>query len=146
MILYRVDDRLIHGQITEGWLKMLDIKNVVICSSEIKNDKFRTKILRTVLPKSINLHVISPGEEFSENSSMILFENISTAYKYFKNKKPVKINIGGVHYGENRKKYGNSVWLKDEEVEMLKELKKLGFKVVNQPLPNDEELELKFNG
>ena len=49
-IIYRVDDRFIHGQVLEGWVNYLHIKDIMIVNDIIANDSIRASIYQSTLP------------------------------------------------------------------------------------------------
>jgi len=58
-IIFRVDDRLIHGQVLEGWINYLRIKNILIVNDDIALDKKRAFIYQSVMPTFTNLKTLS---------------------------------------------------------------------------------------
>ena len=50
IILYRVDDRLIHGQVVEAWIPSLGIEQAIVISDEIAKDGLRQRLLRFAMP------------------------------------------------------------------------------------------------
>ena len=43
--IVRIDDRLIHGQIVQGWLKTIDVDKILIVSDEVANDEMQKILL-----------------------------------------------------------------------------------------------------
>ncbi len=39
--LARIDDRLIHGQVTTVWSKVANAQRIIICNDEVYNDEVR---------------------------------------------------------------------------------------------------------
>ncbi len=44
--LARIDDRLIHGQVTTVWSKVANAQRIIICNDEVYNDEVRRTLLR----------------------------------------------------------------------------------------------------
>ncbi len=38
-LVFRIDDRLIHGQVIEGWVHALNLTRIVVASDRIKEDE-----------------------------------------------------------------------------------------------------------
>jgi PTS system mannose-specific IIB component len=55
IVLMRVDNRFIHGQILEGWLPWLEADQLIIASDEIAGDTSQRRILETALTYPIGL-------------------------------------------------------------------------------------------
>ena len=49
-LIYRVDDRFIHGQVLEGWINYLHIKDIMIVNDVIAQDSIRASIYKSTLP------------------------------------------------------------------------------------------------
>ncbi|MBQ4178803.1 MAG: PTS sugar transporter subunit IIB, partial [Elusimicrobia bacterium] len=43
--IVRIDDRLIHGQIVQGWLKTVEVDKILIISDEVANDEMQQILL-----------------------------------------------------------------------------------------------------
>ena len=58
-IIYRVDDRFIHGQVLEGWVNYLKISNVIIVNDILAEDNVRASIYGSTLPANAKYSVYS---------------------------------------------------------------------------------------
>lgn len=50
---FRIDERLIHGQVIATWLKVLNVSHLIVASDEVANDMVRQKTLKMVLPQDL---------------------------------------------------------------------------------------------
>lgn len=70
-IIFRVDDRFIHGQVLEGWINYLRIKNILIVNDDIALDEKKAFIYQSVMPTFSNLKILSIDDfldlDISEN-------------------------------------------------------------------------------
>ncbi|EFK97502.1 Phosphotransferase system, sorbose subfamily IIB component, partial [sediment metagenome] len=57
--LIRIDDRLIHGQVIQGWVKHLDIKRIVVCNDEAASDETRRALLEMAVPAEVGINILS---------------------------------------------------------------------------------------
>lgn len=48
--LARIDDRLIHGQVTTVWAKEAKAGRIIICSDDVYNDEIRKTLLKQAAP------------------------------------------------------------------------------------------------
>ena len=53
--IVRIDDRLIHGQIVQGWLKTVDVDKILIISDEVAGDEMQQILLSMAVPSSVKL-------------------------------------------------------------------------------------------
>lgn len=61
-LIYRVDDRFIHGQVLEGWVNYLHIKDIIIVNDVIAQDSIRASIYKSTLPAGSKFSVYSINE------------------------------------------------------------------------------------
>ncbi len=59
IVLMRVDDRLVHGQIIEGWLPVTKAEELVIADDNLAQDGLQQMIMLAALPLSVTLVVDS---------------------------------------------------------------------------------------
>ncbi len=58
-IIFRVDDRFIHGQVIEGWINHFRIKNIILINDSIADDVKKTFIYKSIMPRNAKLEVMS---------------------------------------------------------------------------------------
>ena len=54
-IFFRVDDRLIHGQVIEGWVKYLNSAKIVVIDDKVTNDAFQKLAMEIAVPSNIKV-------------------------------------------------------------------------------------------
>ena len=57
--IVRVDDRLIHGQVVEGWIKPLRITTIVVASDSVYCDLMQKALFELSVPPSVTLKCCS---------------------------------------------------------------------------------------
>lgn len=60
--VFRIDDRLIHGQIVTAWLHYADAKQIVVADDKAANDTFSQSLLKMATPKGVNLKIVDLSE------------------------------------------------------------------------------------
>lgn len=147
IVLTRVDDRLLHGQVVVSWIPHLKAEEVIIIDDQLANDDFMQLIIKEAAPNNIKVHVLTVESAITyfkqndENSKvLILLKNI----EYIKilleqNINLNKINLGNLGSSTNRKKYTSSVYLSDEEINLLKKVAKQ-IDIEYQMLPMDKPI------
>lgn len=150
--LYRVDDRLIHGQVIEGWVPELKINEIAVVSDTINSDETRKNIMRFSVPEYVNLLFYGVKEaaeniakKDKENTSvLVLFSNLKDAYETLSKIKNAKfLNIGGIHYSAGKNfSIGKAIFLSEEDCQYLKMIDALGVKIEGRGVPNEEPCEI----
>ena len=62
IVLARIDDRLIHGQVMTSWLNYTGANRIIIVDDETANDTFLKMIVTSVAPANIKTEVFSVHE------------------------------------------------------------------------------------
>lgn len=133
VVLARVDNRLIHGQVLESWVPRLDVSTIIVVDCEVADDPLRQAIMEIAVPKEIkckffNVNQLKPYLE--ENSSsleriLILFPEIQIAWETIQSGIILGfLNIGNVHYAKGKKRITKSVSLTEREIATLREIEK----------------------
>ena len=128
IVLTRVDNRLIHGQIVQGWLPSLDVNEVLVVSPGALKKDFVCKMLRLSLPSGYKLTVLGAKEAVkysgeSQEKLFIIIEDIDSLFEMLKDGfSPKVINLGNTQFVEGKKQYSQGVFLTDSEANELKEL------------------------
>ena len=104
----RIDDRLIHGQIVQGWLKLIQIDKILVVSDEVAKDEMQKVLLSMAVPSNIkNIKDASydiSNNVYEKDNLMILFSNPHDIVRMLDNGiKFNTINIGGMHFAHGKK-------------------------------------------
>lgn len=149
IVLTRIDERLMHGQVVVSWIPYLKSDEVIIIDDEYANDEFMTLLIKSAAPDDVKVNIFTVNNAINylmqqdEGSRiLILLKNI----EYIKglleaNIKLNKINVGNMGSNKDRKKYYNSVYLSDDELQLLKQIAKQ-VEVEIKMLPGDKTLML----
>lgn len=146
----RIDDRLIHGQVTTVWVKEAKAERIIICNDGIFEDKIRTTLLKQAAPPGIKVNVVSIDKATSvynnptyENDTVFyLFTNPQDVLRLVQNGIPIKkINIGGMAYREGKTQITKAVSLDSKDVEAFKELNGLGVELDLRVVYSDPDID-----
>jgi len=140
-VFVRVDDRLIHGQVTQGWLPGMKIDEVAAVPE--RADKLAKDLMGLALPPEYGLRVLSPAEaaEYAKTSPkrvFFIFESLALLDAALKKGLTLpSVNIGGLHFREGREKVLKDVYLTPKEKVFVKDLTTRGVKVDGRSVPSD---------
>jgi len=147
--LFRIDSRLIHGQVVEGWLRHKPADEIIVVDDGIATDRIQTKILSLAVPEGVSLEVLT-AEEFIKRFPML--EDSVKRYFVLINSievmkqltdlglDSVEIDLGLLNYEDDKHPLTRSIYVNDEEREILKDLVGKGVKIFIQTLPTDEKV------
>jgi len=127
-VIFRVDDRLIHGQVIEGWVKYFKIGHVFLVNDKVSDDPLQKMIYASSLPPGTELTICTLKEfQLSFNSSkysrdylLVLLETVDDLYeiKDMLNDQ-IYINIGCVACREHKIEVSNTVFLNPDEIQKV---------------------------
>lgn len=146
MILVRIDNRLIHGQIIETWLPYTGARRVVVANDELVHDVLQQEIMSLAIPQTVDSDFVSVEnlqsalQEAGDGSDVIvLFSSCADARRAFDAGFGFHIlNVGNVHYSPGRRQVSPSVALSDEDENCLRHLSKKGVELDFRCVPNDQ--------
>jgi mannose/fructose/N-acetylgalactosamine-specific phosphotransferase system component IIB len=145
LVLCRVDDRLIHGQVVVGWGQPLGIQRIVLADDEVAKSAWEQDLYRMAVPSGLEVvfaTVAAAGAllrnwESDTKRTAVLLGSIEAAAQLFHAAPSVvrKINLGGIHHRPGRVERLPYVYLSPEEYRLLTELAAEGAEIAGQDLP-----------
>jgi len=150
LILARIDDRLIHGQVMTAWMKVMPAKKIIIVDNKVAKDAFMISVLELAAPSGVKVSVFTEGqaiEALKEGLSVptIMLAKTPLAYKALVDGGVplTAINIGGMGMNAGRKTLFKNIAATDEERSVFKEFIDKGIDVKIQIIPAEREIEVK---
>ena len=142
--VFRIDERLIHGQIVTAWLQYANAKQIIVVDDSAAKNALRQKLLRMATPKDIKLQVLTVDDaiqilktDTSSDNTLLLAGSPSTALQLANVLTIKTINVGNQNMKKGKNKILDNFWLFDEDVSAFKQLEKLGFICEFRTVPND---------
>lgn len=148
---FRIDERLIHGQVIATWLKSLGVTHLIVANDEVAKDIQRQTTLKLVLPKEVKCLIKSVDDVIRvlkdprcESMKILLITgNPQDACRIVENLPTIKevnlANYGSITKPEIKDKISVSamVYLDQDDVKATNQLVNLGLKVFTQKTPSD---------
>lgn len=148
--LFRIDDRLIHGQIIIGWANHLGSKEIILCDDSVNENGWEKELYLSVVPEKVNARVFSIDEmagflKGNPNLShtIIVVSSPFTIESLLERKIQLpEINIGGIHFKDGRDKYLSYLYLNEEEILSFQRCIKFGICFNCQDMPEGKKKSL----
>ena len=144
IVLYRVDDRLVHGQVVIGWGKQLGVAYIVLVDDTVAGSHWEQDLYRMGAPPEIELY-FSTVADFARRAEawrtdprtgIVITADIGTMAAICRTASPVpQVNLGGIHHRPGRRERLPYVYLTDEEFQALEQLEREGTEVRAQDMP-----------
>ena len=144
LALYRIDDRLIHGQVVVGWGQPLHCTFIVLVDDEVRASDWEQDLYRMGVPPDMEVIFASVEEAARQMASwqtdprvgILLVGDVNTAVSLVEHAPQVRtINVGGVHHRAGRTERLRFVYLTDDEAAKLRQLAARGVAVTAQDVP-----------
>jgi mannose/fructose/N-acetylgalactosamine-specific phosphotransferase system component IIB len=143
--IWRIDDRLIHGQIIIGWCGQLPIEQLIVLDDQIAATEWEKNLMLMAAPPGLPTLILKTSEIIpylkklvnKTNLTLILFKSPRVIQNLIEQGvKFNKINIGGIHFREERVEFLSYLYLSKEEVQIFRDLIAGGIYFECQDLPN----------
>jgi mannose/fructose/N-acetylgalactosamine-specific phosphotransferase system component IIB len=151
VLLARVDDRLIHGQVVHGWGVALAATRYVIVSDALRADPDRAELYLLALPEGAAGRVVSIEEamsapireEWERERTILLFADLASPLRLAEAGFPLdELNLGGLHHAPGRHAVLPYVFLDAGDRERLRALAARGVRVAAHDLPGNPRHDL----
>ncbi|WP_396219410.1 PTS system mannose/fructose/N-acetylgalactosamine-transporter subunit IIB [Gemmatimonas sp.] len=144
--LYRIDDRLIHGQVVVGWGQPLELGFIVLVDDEVASSEWEQELYRMGVPPEMSVQfytVIDAAAQLAElqqrpEPGIVLVGDIGTMRRLVDHAdgRIRAVNVGGVHYSPGRVQRLRFVFLTPAEEQGLRDIADLGVEVSAQDVPS----------
>ena len=149
--LFRIDFRLIHGQVITKWIKQTTANRIVVIDNALAQDAFRMDIYRMAAPPGTPVEVYDNDgaiaawkeNEMGEGDLLILVKDVRTAVYLKENGFGVQdVQVGGLGGSPGRVVVSPAVTLDEADAEGLKKLRDLGCNVYIHVVPAEPKTDL----
>lgn len=150
--LFRIDDRLIHGQVVVGWGQPLDLRFIVLVDDEVAASDWEQELYRMGVPPEMDVYfesVASAAEKLDgyradPRPGLLLTGDIETmaALVDATGTGIDAVNLGGIHHRAGRVQRLRYIFLTAEEEAALRRLATRGVSVSAQDVPAARPLAL----
>ena len=152
--LFRIDDRLVHGQVVVGWGQPLDIGFIVLVDDEVAASDWEQELYRMGVPPDMTVtfeSVATAARQLDEYEAdarrgIVLTADIDTMRRLVEASGVRAVNLGGIHHKSGRTQRLRYVFLTAAEEAALRAIAARGVTVTAQdvpaarPIPLDEVL------
>jgi PTS system mannose-specific IIB component/fructoselysine and glucoselysine-specific PTS system IIB component len=144
--LYRIDDRLIHGQVVVGWGQPLELRFIVLVDDDVAGSEWEQELYRMGVPPEMTVHFATVEEataklaQFEQHPEpgIVLVGDIGTMLRLVAGAagRIRTVNVGGVHHVPGRTGRLRYVYLTPAEEQALRDIAAQGVEVTAQDVPS----------
>lgn len=143
--LIRVDDRLVHGQITTTWVPYLKADSLLVASDEVAADRLRTDAIECCAFSGLSISIKSVAgviescgdEESAEAKTILLVAGLNEAMRlYDGGVEFTSLNVGNIHHGSGEcRELTPSICIDSTDEELLERFVEMGVEIDLRDVP-----------
>lgn len=149
-VFFRIDDRLIHGQVMTGWSKVYNATRIFVVDDKTAGDAFLCQVMHMSVPKDYDVHIlkVSDAVEAIKNDppelrTIVLTKTPDVMLALMEGGVEMKeLNLGGMGYAAGRKMVLRNIQVSPAELETLHAIAAKGARVFCQIVPDGKCIEL----
>jgi mannose/fructose/N-acetylgalactosamine-specific phosphotransferase system component IIB len=151
IVLYRIDERLIHGQVVVGWGNSLRLDRIILANDKVASNPWERELYLACVPPEIKTTILSIDEAinqvskdgFKKEKTILLVDSPSDILRMVEKGVQIdQVNVGGVHFKQGRVKILPYLYLSAEEISTFRKLFLLGIRCECRDVPLAEKKNL----
>lgn len=144
IVLVRIDNRLIHGQVATQWCGVVGANLLLVANDKVAADQLRQGLMNMAAPSYAQtrfftvqrtceiINKASPSQHIA-----IICETPQDVLRLVEGGVPIKtVNIGNMHMAEGKRQVATSVAVDDDDVAAFRHLQELGVELFIQRVPD----------
>lgn len=144
ILLTRIDNRLIHGQVATQWTSTIGANLILVANDNVASNQMRQKLMDMAAPQGVATRYFSVQKTIdvihkaaARQHIFLIVENPEDALRLVKGGVPIKkLNIGNMHMSEGKRQVATSVAVNDEDVAAFRALQDAGVELSIQRVPS----------
>ncbi|WP_315675134.1 mannose/fructose/sorbose PTS transporter subunit IIB [Clostridium sp. 19966] len=151
IVLARIDDRLIHGQVATIWSKETRCERIIVCNDDVAKDEIRKTLLVQVAPPGIKASVVDvekairvyKNPKYDGARVLFLFTNPTDVLRMVEGGVDIKsVNIGGMAFKEGKRQINSAISVNNEDVAAFKKLHEKGIELEARKVTSDPKVDI----
>ncbi|HUI46220.1 MAG TPA: PTS sugar transporter subunit IIB [Nitrospirota bacterium] len=151
IVFIRIDDRLIHGQVVEGWVNYLKASCLLVADDAVASNSLQRSIMELAVPQGLKVMIGSVEEicgrlrtpALDTERVILLFSNPVDVLRAIKAGMDCpSLNVGGMHFTPGKRKLMEVLAVNEGDLEALREISGKGVKIDIQTVPTQRPIPL----
>ena len=146
--VFRIDDRLIHGQVVTRWIGHAGAKRIVVIDDRVAADPTQQMLLKFAVPGGIAVDILSKEaavqrfrDDTGSENTLVLVRNPLEAGALFSMGFPVcAVNVGNISNTSSsteRKKVLDYLYLEEQDIAALQRIREAGAAIDFRAVPTE---------
>lgn len=149
LVLTRIDNRLIHGQVLETWVPYVHADCIVVANDDVAATPLKRMMMQSSVPSRMRVEIGSVDEivalfisgRLADRKILLLFGNTADALRAYRcGLVYQQLNLGNLHAGAGKNtRLSCTLFLDREDLEALRNLDQAGVVISARCIPADSE-------
>src|SRR5690625_2662460 len=145
ILLTRVDNRLIHGQIAVGWTNYVGANLIIVANDEVAEDTIQQNLMDLAVPSGVQTRYFTIKETIekvplaAEHQKMfIIVRDLPDVLALVEGDIGIdNINLGNLHYEKGKRQITNSIAISDSDEKNLNYLREKDIALIVRRVPEE---------
>ncbi len=148
LVLTRIDNRLIHGQVLEAWVPYVQANCIVVANDLIAANPLKKLMMKASVPSRMRVEIGTVADTvellltnaLDNYRVLLLFGTPVDALRAYRlGLDYQQLNLGNLHADAGKARFSCTVFLAVEDMEDLKSLEEAGVRITARCIPADTE-------
>lgn len=144
IVLTRIDNRLIHGQVATQWSSSIGANLLLVANDAVATDEFRQGLMNMAAPSycqtrfwTVEKTISTIHKAADRQMIFIICESPQDVLRLVEGGVPIKkVNIGNMHMAEGKRQVATTVAVDDSDVAAFRKLADLGVELEIKRIPD----------
>ena len=148
LVLTRIDNRLIHGQVLESWVPHVQANCIVVANDLLAANPLKKLMMKASVPSRMRVEIASVADavqllltsSLDDYRVLLLFGTPADALRAYRlGLNYQQLNLGNLHADAGKARFSCTVFLALEDLDDLKTLEEAGISITARCIPADTE-------
>lgn len=148
LVLTRIDNRLIHGQVLESWVPFVQANCIVVANDAIAVNPLKLLMMKASVPSRMRVEIGTVKETVHLLQStaldgyriLLLFGTTADALRAHRHGLVYdQLNLGNLHADSGKARFSCTVFLNATDLDDLESLEQAGVSITARCIPADSE-------
>lgn len=145
IVLTRIDNRLIHGQVATQWCSAIGANLILVANDEVSTNTMRQGLMDMAAPSyagtrywTLQKTIDTIHKASDKQKIFLVVENPQDVLTLVEGGVPIKkLNVGNMHMADGKRQVSQVVAVDDNDVEAFKKLRDLGVEIEIRKVPTE---------
>lgn len=145
IVLVRIDNRLIHGQVATAWTNFVGANLLVVPNDDVAKNEMRQSLMDMATPQGVQTRYFSVQKTIdvihkASDKQIIglIVETPQDVLRLAEGGVPISmVNIGNMHMEPGKKQISKAVCVNQDDIDVFKKLSNMGIKLEIQRVPSE---------